>query len=384
MSEPTFHKNHPFLAKIKERYSLSKPGSQKQTQHLVLDLHGSGLNYAVGDSIGVYPQHDPRVIKNTLHAIRASGEERVVVPATGETLSLHDFLAAKGNITHVSPKLFREVAARQINHDKKSYLEDLQQESNREAFKAFTANREVWDFLLENEEVTFTPQEFVALLMPLLPRFYSIASSQKHVGDEAHVTVAPLEYESNGHKRYGVCTHFLCHLADLHRAEVPVFIQPSHGFNLPQDPHLPLIMVGPGTGVAPFRGFMQERLFHHRSKGKHWLFFGERNRAHDFLYEEDWDAFSQQGHLRLDVAFSRDQEQKLYVQHKMMESGQELYEWLQEGAHLFVCGDAKRMARDVEQTLQTIIQEYGSKDPQAAKDYIKQLRQQKRYLRDVY
>lgn len=384
MGASLYHKGNPFPGSIKERYSLSKAGSQKNTQHLVLDLRGSGLTYQAGDSIGVCPRHDPELIQKTLLALKASGEEKVRIQATGEEMTLADFLALKGNITDVSPKLFREVIARQRDPDKRRALVELSQESNREAMKAYLEKHEVWDFLLANEEAFFTPQEIPSLLMPLLPRFYSISSSQKHVGDEVHLLVAPLEYESNGHKRRGVCTHFLCELTDLHQPNIPLFIQPSHGFYLPQDPHLPLIMIGPGTGVAPFRAFLQERLVHHRSKGKHWLFFGERNRAYDFFYEEDWNDFSKWGHLRLDLAFSRDQAHKIYVQHKMWEHGEEFFRWLEEGAYLYVCGDARRMAKDVEMMLQAIVQEFGKKEAHEAKEYIRQLRQQKRYLRDVY
>lgn len=372
------------MAAIKERVPLTKPGSQKNTQHLVLDLKGSGLVYQPGDSIGVVPQHDPELVCKTLHALRAAGNEMILHKQTGELMTLADFLTFKGNISSVSPKLFRETTVRQPEGDKKHALQELSLESNREAMKAFVQKHEVWDFLLAHEEVFFNPQEFADLLMPLLPRFYSISSSQKYVGDEVHLTLAPLEYESNGHQRRGVCTHFLCKLVQPNNPVVPVFVQPSHGFNLPEDPHLPLIMIGPGTGIAPFRAFLQERLFHHQSSGKHWLFFGERNRAHDFFYEEDWNQFSQSGHLRLDLAFSRDQEHKVYVQHKMWEKGEEFFHWLQEGAHLYVCGDAQRMAKDVENMLQLIIQEFGKKEPQEAKEYIKQMRQQKRYLRDVY
>lgn len=378
-----YDKQNPFLASIKERYTLTKLGSQKNTQHLVLDLKGSGLCYEVGDSIGIFPQHDPELVNKTLEALRATGKELVQNKHTGELLPLVDYLTSKGNITDISPKLFREVALRQSDADKKHELEELRQENNREACKAYLQKHEVWDFLIANEEVSFTPQEVVDLLMPLLPRFYSISSSQRFVGEEVHLTIAPLEYESNGHKRRGVCTHYLCELVDLHEAVVPVFVQSSHGFSLPQDIHAPLIMIGPGTGIAPFRAFMQERI-HYQSKGKHWLFFGEWNRSYDFFYEKDWEEFSQQGHLRLELAFSRDQEHKVYVQHKMQENGEELYDWLEEGAFLYVCGDAQRMAKDVEATLHGIIQEFGRKEAQAAKEYIKHLRQQKRYLRDVY
>lgn len=379
-----YSKQHPFLASIKERYTLSKQGSKKNTQHLVLDLRGSGLRYEVGDSIGIFPQHDPELVDKTLRALKATGKEIIQSKQTGELIPLVDYLTTKANITDISPKLFREVAARQPNADKKHELEALQQESHREACKAYLEKHEVWDFLQFHEEVSLTPQELADLLMPLLPRFYSISSSQKFVGEEVHLTIAPLEYESNGHKRRGVCTHYLCQLVELHDPVVPVFVQSSHGFGLPQDPHAPLVMIGPGTGIAPFRAFLQERILHHQSKGKHWLFFGEWNRDYDFFYEEDWQEFSKRGHLQMELAFSRDQEQKVYVQHKMWEKGEEFFKWLEEGSYLYVCGDAQRMAKDVEAVLQAIVQEFGKKDPQATKDYIKQLRQQKRYLRDVY
>lgn len=380
-----YNKQNPFLASIKERYSLNKAGSQKKTYHLVLDLKGSDLRYEVGDSIGVIPQHDSELVQKTLDAMRASGGEIVVDKQTGESIPLFDSLTSKVNITTISPKLLREVASRQPNQEKRDFLERMREESNREECKVYLQKHEVWDFLLSNHEVAFTPQELVDLLMPLLPRFYSISSSQKFVGDEVHLTIAHFEYVSNGHERKGVCTHYLCNLVDLNVPSVPVFVQSSHGFGIPhEEPHVPLIMVGPGTGIAPFRAFLQERILHHGSKGKHWLFFGGQTRAHDYFYENEWEELGQKGHLQVDLAFSRDQEHKVYVQHKMREKGSELFQWLEEGAYLYVCGDAQRMAKDVEATLQSIIEEFGGRDAQAARDYIKQLRQSKRYLRDVY
>jgi sulfite reductase (NADPH) flavoprotein alpha-component len=379
-----YHKQHPFLASVKERYSLSKPGSQKKTQHLTLDLRGSGIIYEVGDSLGVFPQHDPDLVNKTLEAIRATGNEFIQSKQSGEFMTLRSFLTSKGNITDISPKLIRTVYNHQLNSVKKHELEQLIDENNREQLKSFLNSHEIWDFLLEHPEVVFSPQEIADLLMPLLPRFYSISSSQRYVGEEVHLTIVPLEYEASGHKRRGVCTHFLCELTELHNPIVPIFIQSAHGFRLPPNLDTPMIMIGPGTGVAPFRAFLQERVLHYQSKAKHWLFFGERHRAYDFFYEEDWAYLGTHGHLRLDLAFSRDQEEKIYVQHRIQENGLEFYQWLEEGAFLYICGDAQQMAKDVELTLQGIIQEYGSKTPLEAKDYIKQLRQQKRYLRDVY
>lgn len=350
----------------------------------MLDLKGSGIEYEVGDSIGIFPTHDPDLVAKTLKAIRATGQERVRSKHSGEEMPLEEFLTSAANITDISPKLFREVLARTTDSDKKHELEQLTDEKNRDALKAYLSQHEVWDFLESHCETVFKPQELVDLLMPMLPRFYSIASSQKHVGEEIHLAIAPIEYESRGHKRRGVCTHYLCSLVELHDPVVPVFIQPSHGFRLPSDLNAPLIMIGPGTGIAPFRAFLQERILHHQTKVKHWLFFGEWNQAYDFFYEEEWNEFATKGHLKIDAAFSRDQAHKIYVQHKMHEQGEELYRWLEEGAFLYVCGDAQQMAKDVDAALNDIIQIFGLKNPVETKEYIKQLKQQKRYLRDVY
>jgi sulfite reductase (NADPH) flavoprotein alpha-component len=381
--DQTFNKNKPFLASIKERYPLTKPGSQKSTFHITLDLADSNLTYSAGDCIGIYPINGPDIVQRTLKSMKASGMEQVFPRNEIETLSFHDFLSSKGNITEINPKLFKEVALRQTNPDKKLQLENFLLPENRDAFKAYTGAREVWDFLLENDEVSFTPQEYVDLLMPLLQRFYSIASSTKVVGSEVHLTVAHVKYDSLGHLRQGTCTHYLCHMAPMDLPIVPVFIQPAHTFRLPEDNTIPIIMIGPGTGVAPFRAFMQERVAS-GATGKHWLFFGECHQEHDYLYQEFWEDLANKGVLKVDTAFSRDQSHKVYVQHKMYANGAELYAWLEEGAYLFVCGDAKRMAKDVDAMLHQIIQEHGQKDEAATKLYMKKLRADKRYLRDVY
>lgn len=379
-----YTRQNPFYASIKERYALSKTGSQKNTQHIVIDIRGSGLTYEVGDSVGIFSQHDPDLIHKTLRALQATGRELVKDRQSNESISLADCFSYQCSITDITPKFLREVYQRQTNPDKKHLLEVLLQEDNREALKAFIEFHEIWDLLEFHSEVSFDLQEFVSFLKPLLPRFYSIASSQKYVGDEIHLTVAALEYETNGHKRRGVCTHFLCELAELHQPIIPIFIQSTQHFRLPPDHDTDLIMIGPGTGIAPFRAFLQERLLFAKSSGKHWLFFGEKQREYDFYYENDWNEYAEQGHLRLELAFSRDQESKVYVQHRMLEMGEELFEWLNRGAFLYVCGDAVRMAKDVETTLQQLIQEYGKMDLLASREYIKKMRQNKRYLRDVY
>lgn len=382
---PTYSKLHPFLASIKERTLLSRPGSNRQTYHIVIDLKGSGLVYEPGDSLGIYPWHSEELVKKTLEAMKAKGDEKILAKGSDELLTLKEFLTFKVSITEVSGKLYKAVAALQTNKEKKERLDHFLKEENRQAYKDELEKMAVWDFLLLNEEVSFTIEELAALMMPLLPRFYSIASSQKVMKEEIHLTVAALKYESNGYLRSGVCTHFLSDLVPLGEPIVPIFIQQSHGFKLPDDPHASsLIMVGPGTGIAPFRAFLQERILHHGSTAKHWLFFGEQHRAFDFYYEDEWDLFGVHGHLDLELAFSRDQEHKVYVQHLMLARGEEIYRWLEEGAMLYVCGDAKSMAKDVEKTLEAILQEVGKKSFEEAREYIKRLRQEKRYLRDVY
>lgn len=374
---------NPFLASIKERYSLCKPGSNKNTQHIVLDLKGSDITYNVGDSIGIHPHNDPQLVEMTLQAMKATGEEIILDKHGEHSWKLRDFLTTKGSITEVSKKFLQELCYRQTSPAKKAHLEELHTEENKEALKTYIASHELWDLLLAHEEVVFAPQELCNFLMPLLPRLYSISSAFQAVDNEVHLTVAKVEYQTNTQQRRGVCTHYLCQLAPMNKSVVPVYIQPHHGFTLPDNHNIPIIMIGPGTGVAPFRAFMQARLAMNAS-GQNWLFFGEWNRSQHFFYEEFWQNLADQGKLRLDLAFSRDQENKIYVQHRMLEQGSALFQWLEDGAHLYVCGDAHRMAKDVEAALFQIIQTHGQKDETEAKNYIKRLRSEKRYLRDVY
>jgi len=375
-------RTNPFLATISERYCLSHPGTKKNTQHIVLDLKGSGLTYQVGDSLGVFPLNDPQLVEQTLTAMKASGDE-LITDKAGLEYTWRDFLVSKANLTEVSRKFLLEMMQRQIPGEKKRFLEELHVPENKEKLKEYLSIHQVWDFLTENDEVVFSPQELYELLMPLLPRLYSIASSQKVVGEEVHLTVALLGFESNGYQRKGVCTHYLCNLAPMHAASIPVYVQPHHGFTLPENPDAPMIMIGPGTGVAPYRAFLQERAIEQMA-GKNWLFFGEWNRKTDFFYEDFWKTMQQRIALRLSLAFSRDQEKKIYVQQRMLEEGKEFFQWVSEGAYIFVCGDMHRMAKDVEVALLQIFAQHGQMSEQAAKDYLKKLRQEKRYRRDVY
>lgn len=379
-----YNKQNPFLATIIDRYPLSRPGSNKHTHHLSLDIRGSNFSYQVGDSIAVFGAHDPDLVEKTIQAMRASGLEPVHDKHTGQTVPLKEFLFIRANITEFSRKVVQELATRQTHPSKKEHLQYLLQEGNKDALKEYQGGHELWDILQDNSEVQFELQELCNLLMPLLPRFYSIASSMKAVGDQVDLTVAHFQYTSaKGYLRHGVCTHYLCHLAPIGEASIPIYIHPHRGFTLPENPEADLIMIGPGTGVAPFRAFMQERMVS-KAPGKNWLFFGEWTRQYDFFYEDYWNSLQTAGKMRLDLAFSRDQEHKIYVQHRMLEHAEEFFDWIQKGAHIFVCGDAHRMAKDVDATLHQIVQKQGLLDEQAAKEYLKRLKGEKRYLRDVY
>ncbi len=359
-----YTRNHPFLATIKERRLLTGPHSKKQTLHLELDLTTSGIDYKVGDSLGISPINDPDLVARIIHCTSGSATSPVKT-REGLEISLETFLNAYANINRCSQKLAASVGAVGLS---KQELEQY----------------EVWDFLEEHQHSKrLTPQELCDLLGPMLPRFYSVASSPVVHPNEAHLTVAITEFETRGHKRLGVCSHYLARLAPLHESIVPVYLQPSKEFTLPADDTVPLIMIGPGTGVAPYRGFMQERVARSASKSN-WLFFGEWNRATDFFYEEYWTELQRRGWLKVDTAFSRDQEEKIYVQHRLRERGAELVQWIQQGAYLFVCGDAQAMAKEVDATLHEILTEHGGLSADQTKAYIKQLRQDKRYLRDVY
>lgn len=378
-----YNKANPFLACIKERVNLCGEGSQKRTFHIVLDLKGSGIVYQAGDSIAVQPKNDPVIVEKMLRLLHATGEEVISDKHTKEPVQLKDYLTRKVNLAEVPRKLIAELAKRQTDPIKKERLEFLFGETQKESLKEYQAAHEVWDALAENEEVRFLAVEVCHLLQPLLPRFYSIASSMSKVGEEVHLLVAELSYETNGYLRNGICTHYLCRRAPLDAPVIPVYIQPSHGFILPDQGEASIIMIGPGTGVAPFRAFMQERQAK-QGNGFNWLFFGERHRALEFFYEEEWEELCAAGQLRLDVAFSRDQEHKMYVQHKMLECGKELFDQLENNAYLYVCGDAHRMAKDVDAALHLIAKVHGDMDDAGAKEYVKKLRAEKRYLRDIY
>ena len=378
IASTTYSRTNPFPARLITNRKLTGVDSGKDTRHFEILLQDSGLTYEVGDALGVMPQNCPALVDEIIRALGCDGEEGVTEPSGKET-SLRSALLRNYQITKPGSSLLQLIADKAGDEELKSLLEP----SRKADLDKFLYGREVIDVLLRCPTAKFAPKEFVGLLAKLQPRLYSIASSPKAHPGEVHLTIAAVRYESHGRARKGVCSTFL---ADRVEADtpVPVFVQTSHGFRIPADGSKPIIMIGPGTGIAPFRAFLEERRAI-GATGKNWLFFGDQKAACDFLYREQLEAMLAEGSLtRLDTAFSRDQAEKIYVQTRMMEQAAELWRWLEDGAHLYVCGDAKRMAKDVDAALHEIIQNAGGKTADEAKAYVAKLKSDKRYQRDVY
>ncbi len=376
---PLYTRANPFPARLLVNRRLSGPESAKDTRHFELDLTGWGLSYEVGDSLAVYATNDPQLVDEIIRALGATGDEQVPRPK-GAPTTLREALLRDYSITQPTPKFLRAITARA---NSSTLLKDLLHSERREDLDRYLWGMEVIDFLNEHPSAKFTPQEFVGLLTKLQPRLYSVASSLKACPDQVHFIVDVVRYESHGRVRKGVCSSFLAERAD--DVPVPVFPSVAKHFHLPEDPDTPIIMVGPGTGVAPFRAYLQEREAI-GAKGKNWLFFGSQHEKCDFAYGDEFEVFRKEGVLtRLDCAWSRDQPEKIYVQHRMKENAAEIWKWLDgEGAHFFVCGDARRMAKDVDATLRRIVQEQGGKNTGEANEYVEKLKSDKRYKRDVY
>ena len=354
---------------------LMTEGSNKETRHFELSLRDSGLQYEPGDSLGVLPTNCEEVVADLLNSVGLSGEETVEIGE--ESIRLKDALMNRLACTVLSKiqiKKFNEFA----QSDK---LADLLQIANKESLIDYMWGRELIDLFLEFPQAGMDAQSFVGLLRPMPPRLYSIASSLSAHPEEVHLTVAVVRYEGNGRARKGVCSSYL---AERVGSTIPCYLHPNKNFKLPVDSSTPIIMVGPGTGIAPFRAFIEERKATGAS-GKNWLFFGDRSQSTDYLYQNEWETYQKDSILTdLDLAWSRDQDEKVYVQHKMLEKKEQLWSWLGEGAVFYVCGDASRMAKDVDQALRTIAQEEGSMSEEDASAWVKNLQKEKRYLKDVY
>jgi sulfite reductase (NADPH) flavoprotein alpha-component len=374
---PAAHdRRNPFPAPVLEAIRIVGRDSTKETRHVELDLSGSGLTYQPGDSLGVAAPNDARVVEAVLDALGIAAETEVSV--TGSTLSLGSALANRLEITRASPRFLEQWARLSGAAD----LEALTRPDAGAERVAFLHAHHVVDIVRRFPVTGVEAQSLIAGLRPLQPRLYSIASSQAAVGEEAHLTVAPVRYALHGTEREGVAS---THIADRLEmgATLPVYVQDNPHFRLPGD-EVPIVMIGPGTGVAPFRAFLQEREVR-AAAGRSWLFFGERNLRSDFLYQLEWQQWLKDGVLsRLDVAFSRDSQRKAYVQHRIAEQGRLLFAWLEEGAHLYVCGDEKAMARDVHESLIELVRREGGRSRELAEDYVASLAADRRYQRDVY
>lgn len=380
--EPRFDKDHPFPARLRENRLLTRPGSEKETRHLVVDLAGSGLRYKAGDSLGVFPSNDPALVDEIVRRLGVGGDEPVHLAQSSTPVRLREALTTRLSLATPTRKTLALLATRATRVAERDRLGRLLDAVALEELAAFLKEREFVDLLAEFPSAKLAPQEFVEQLRRLVPRLYSIASSPVVHPEEAYLTVAVVRYDTNGRRRHGVCSSFLADRVG-EGSPVPVFTAHSH-FGPPEDEAADLIMVGPGTGIAPFRAFLEERAVR-GARGRNWLFFGEQRRAFDFLYEEELLAWQRQGVLtRLDTAFSRDQAHKIYVQDRMRENAPELWRWLEGGASFLVCGDAKYMAKDVDRALHEIAAEHGRMDAVQATEFVKALRRDGRYRRDVY
>ncbi len=373
-----YGKKNPFQAETIYSVILNGDRSAKETLHLELSLATSGLCYEPGDALAVIPVNAPDAIKAILQAAKLVGNEEVEVKNLGRKL-LADALREDYDITALS----RAVLTKLAEASDSAVLRALLAEDSKDRLKEFNQGREIIDALLEFAPNGLSPAALSGIFRKLPPRLYSIASSPLAHNDEVHLTVAAVRYETHGRKRKGVCSTYLTDLVKSGDT-VQVFVQPNKNFRLPADGSTPIIMVGPGTGVAPFRAFVEHRAAL-GSPGKNWLFFGDQHYSDDFLYQLEWQDFLKEGVLtRLDVAFSRDQPEKVYVQQRMLQQAKELYQWLEQGAHFYVCGDANRMAHDVHHALISVVESQAGISREAAEAYVEDLKKTKRYQRDVY
>ncbi len=371
-------RENPYFATLVDKYSLTQDVSSKQTLHLALSLGDSNLGYEPGDAMGVVAENNPALVDEMLRLLSFSGQEQVELARVG-TLDLRHALLHHLLVTKLSRKLIGTYAGK----GNCSLLQGLLVAEQQKHLDAYTYGRDFIDLLLEYPGVIKEPAELAAMLPRLTPRLYSVSSSPLVHTGEVHTTLAVVRYRSVERERGGVCSTFMADRVSVGE-QMPIYIQANKKFRLPQDSSSPIIMIGPGTGIAPFRSFLyHRRILGHT--GRNWLFFGDRSAATDFLYRDEWQTMLADGHLtRLDTAFSRDQAHKIYVQDRMVENGALFWSWLQDGATLYVCGDANRMAKDVDQALHRIVEQHGSLDAEGAKAFIHSLKEQHRYHRDVY
>ncbi|SMF27319.1 sulfite reductase (NADPH) alpha subunit [Priestia filamentosa] len=377
--ESPYSRKNPFKAEVLESINLNGRGSNKETRHLELSLEGSGLTYKPGDSLGIYPENDPKLVDLLIEELNWDPEEIVTTNKQGDVRPLKEALISHFEITVLTKPLLEQALKLSGNDG----LAELLAAGNEEKVKEYIDGRDLLDLVRDFGPWPVSANDFVAILRKMPARLYSISSSLEANPDEVHLTIGAVRYNTHGRDRNGVCS-ILCAERLEPGDTLPIYIQNNQNFKLPENPDTPIIMVGPGTGVAPFRSFMQERE-EIGADGKSWMFFGDQHFVTDFLYQTEWQKWLKDGVLtKMDVAFSRDTEEKVYVQHRMKEQGKELFEWLEAGASFYVCGDEKHMAHDVHETLIDIIEKEGNMSRQNAEEYVANMQQQKRYQRDVY
>ncbi|MEX2416016.1 MAG: assimilatory sulfite reductase (NADPH) flavoprotein subunit [Paenibacillaceae bacterium] len=377
--QQAYSRTSPFEAEVLENINLNGRGSSRETHHLELSLEGSNLQYEPGDSLGVYPENNPVLVDTLIETMGWQTDEPVQVNKQGDVRPLREALLHNYEITVLTKPLL-EQAAKLSSTNGLGYLLEAGHEQE---LRAYIKERDLLDLVQDYSFNGVPAIEFVSILRKMPVRLYSIASSSKANPDEVHLTIRTVRYVAHGRDRYGVAS-VQCAERLQSGDKLPVYIHQNPNFKLPANPDTPLIMIGPGTGVAPFRAFLQERE-EIGAEGKTWLFYGDQHFVTDFLYQIDWQRWLKEGVLtRLDVAFSRDTDKKVYVQHRMLEKSKELYQWLMEGASVYVCGDEKHMAHDVHTALATILEREGGMSSEEAAAYLVDMQQQHRYQRDVY
>jgi len=383
-AESGYSRKRPYLAELTKHESLTQPGSLKDTRHFVLQLGDSGLNYTPGDSLGAFGQNPPDLVDEVIQLLEFPPESPVKNGA-GRATTLHETLLRDYTLNRANRKIMAALSERVPQGEQRNRLMEIV--DNSEVLGEYIYTRDYVDILKEFDEARFeAPENFLAHLSAITPRLYSIASCLAAHPGEAHLCISVVRYETHGRKKKGLASGFFADHAAMFVKNIPVYVQESRTFRLPKDGATDIIMCGPGTGIAPFRAFLEQRILD-GATGRNWLIFGEQHRATDFLYGEEFLEMQRKGKLhRLDVAFSRDQERKVYVQHRLLENAKELWSWLQAGAYFYVCGDAHRMAKDVHQTLIEIAKNEGGLSPEAAAEYVNVtlMRTERRYLRDVY
>ncbi|WP_078411837.1 assimilatory sulfite reductase (NADPH) flavoprotein subunit [Priestia abyssalis] len=377
--ETVYSRTNPFQAEVLENINLNGRGSNKETRHLEISLEGSGLTYEPGDIVGIYPTNDPALVDMLLQELKWNPDETVTVNKDGETRPLKEALTSHFEITTLTKPVLEQASKLSANEG----LKELVSPENRNKLKEYVTGRDLLDLVRDFGPFDVPAQELVSILRKMPPRLYSIASSLSANPEEVHLTIGAVRYEAHGRDRKGVCST-LCAERLEPGDTLPIFIQNNKHFKMPESPDTPIIMVGPGTGIAPFRSFMQERE-ETGVQGKSWMFFGDQHFVTDFLYQTEWQKWLKDGVLtRMDVAFSRDTAEKVYVQHRMLEQGKELFKWLEEGAAVYVCGDKNNMAKDVHNALIEVIEKEGNMSREKAEEYVAEMKKQKRYQRDVY